>query len=202
MLAADKHWSGIGYALVFCILSFAGFEGAATLGQQTHNPHRSIPIASLGTCVLAGAFYVFATFAQVMGFGVDSTDKLADPSAPLNDLATRYVSTNFASTIDLAAAISAFSCVLGSLSAAARLLFAMDRAGLGPKIADVHSVHGTPAAAVILTSLLCIGGLVADMELSNQKHLAPAARVLKQMAKTRPASFPRRDPTLSSDQGR
>jgi hypothetical protein len=40
------------------------------------------------------------------------------------------------------------------------------------------------------------------MDLSNQKHLAPAARVLKQMVKTRPASFRRRDPTLSSDQGR
>lgn len=30
--AADfKAWSGIGYALVFCVLSFAGFEGAAQL---------------------------------------------------------------------------------------------------------------------------------------------------------------------------
>lgn len=40
--AADfKAWSGIGYALVFCVLSFAGFEGAATLSEETRNPRRS-----------------------------------------------------------------------------------------------------------------------------------------------------------------
>lgn len=30
--ASGTHWSGVGYALVFCVLSFAGFEAAATLG--------------------------------------------------------------------------------------------------------------------------------------------------------------------------
>jgi amino acid transporter len=39
-------------------------------------------------------------------------------------------------------------------------MFALGRAGLGPKIGAAHPVHGTPAAAVILTLLLCIGGFV------------------------------------------
>jgi amino acid transporter len=157
-IPATRHWSGIGYALVFCVLSFAGFEAAATLGEETHNPHRNIPIAILGTCGLTGVFYVFVTYAQVLGFGIDSAKDLAGASAPLNDLARKYVSRNFAAAVDLATAISAFSCVLGSLSAAARLLFALGRAGLASRIADVHSVHGTPAVAVIVTGLLCFGG--------------------------------------------
>jgi len=102
--ATDKHWSGIGYGMVFCVLSFAVFEGAATLGEETRNPHRNIAIAILGTCVLAGAFYVFVSYAQVVGFGGDSTRNLALSRAPLNDLAIRYVSRNFATAIDLAAA--------------------------------------------------------------------------------------------------
>ena len=156
--ATGAHWSGIGYALVFCVLSFAGFEAATTLGEETHNPHRNIPIAVLGTCALAGVFYVFVTYAQVVGFGIDSAKDLAGASAPLNDLVRKYVSRNFAAAVDLATAISAFSCVLGSLSASARLLFALGRAGLAARIADVHPVHGTPAIAVILTGLLCFGG--------------------------------------------
>lgn len=157
--AAGTRWSGVGYALVFCVLSFAGFEASATLGEETRNPHRNIPIAILGTCALAGIFYVFVTYAQVVGFGIDSTNDLASASAPLNDLANRYVSHNFATAIDLAAAISAFSCVLGSLNAAARLWFALGRSGLVSGIAGVHPIHKTPSTAVILTGLLCVGGL-------------------------------------------
>jgi amino acid transporter len=158
--AADfNRWSGVGYAMVFCVLSFAGFEGAATLGEETQNPHRSIPIAILGTCALAGAFYVFVAYAQVMGYGLSAAKDLANASAPLNDLAIRYMSREFATAVDLAAAISAFSCALGSLSAAARLLFALGRAGFGPRIGYVHPVHGTPGAAVIFSGLTCAAGL-------------------------------------------
>lgn len=150
-----KAWSGIGYALVFCVLSFAGFEGAATLGEETANPKRNIPIAIFTTCLLAGCFYVFASYAQVMGFGISATNELADANAPLNDLALRYVSKPFATAIDLAAAISAFACALGSLTAAARLLFALGRAGLGTRLCRIHPVYGTPGVAVILTCALC-----------------------------------------------
>jgi amino acid transporter len=155
-----RQWSGIGYALVFCVLSFTGFEGAATLGEETLNPRRNIPIAILGTCALAGVFYVFVTYAQVMGFGIAATRDLANASAPLNDLAVRYVSRSFATAIDLAAALSALSCTVGSLSAAARLLFALDRAGLRSRISDVHPVHGTPGTAVVVTTWMCATGLV------------------------------------------
>jgi amino acid transporter len=143
---------------VYCVLSFAGFEAAATLGEETKNPHRNIPMAIVGTCALAGVFYVFVTYAQVVGFGLDSTRELASASAPLNDLANRYLSRNFATPIDLAAAVSAFSCVLGSLSAAGRLLFALGRSGLASRIAAIRPRHSTPSIAVIVVGLLCLGG--------------------------------------------
>ena len=155
-----KAWSGIGYAIVFCVLSFAGFEGAATLGEETQNPQRNIPIAILTTCVLAGVFYVSVTYTQVIGFGIEATSGLANSSAPLNELAVRYVSRPFGTAIDLAAASSAFSCALGSLTAAARLLFALGRDGLALQVSETHPVNGTPSAAIILTSLVCLAILL------------------------------------------
>jgi amino acid transporter len=156
----SSGWSGVGYGMVFAVLSFAGFEGAATLGEETGDPNRSIPIAVLGTVILAGAFYVFASYVQVVGFGLGNMKALASDSAPLNTLALRFGSRNFAIVLDLAAAISAFSCVLGSLSAASRMLFALGRAGLAPVLGRVHERHGTPGLAVLTVGAISIAAVV------------------------------------------
>jgi amino acid transporter len=153
-------WSGAGYGLVFAVLSFAGFEGAATLGEEVTNPRRSIPVGIAGTVTLARAFFVFVSYAQVIGYGFDQTKALGDASRPLNDLAIECASKDFATAIDLAAAISAFSCVIGSLSAAARLLFALGRAGLAPCISEVDAAGGTPGAAIVLVGGLCLIGIL------------------------------------------
>ncbi len=156
----SSGWSGVGYGMVFAVLSFAGFEGAATLGEETGDPNRSIPIAVLGTVIMAGAFYVFASYVQVVGFGLANMKSLASDSAPFNTLALRFASRNFAIVLDLAAAISAFSCVLGSLSAASRLLFALGRAGFAPVLGRVHERHGTPGLAVLTIGAVSIAGVV------------------------------------------
>jgi amino acid transporter len=84
-------WAGVGHALVFTALSFAGFEGAATLGEEVVKARRSIPIAIFGTVLLAGAFFVFVSYAQVIGYGVDRIAALGSASAPLNNLAIKYI---------------------------------------------------------------------------------------------------------------
>jgi amino acid transporter len=153
-------WSGVGYALVFAILSFAGFEGAATMGEEVTNPRRSIPVAIAGTVILTGAFFVFVPYAQVIGDGLDQIQALGKASTPLNELAIKYASRDFATVIDLAAAFSAFACLVGSLSAAARLLFALGRAGLASRIGELDAARGTPAAAIVVAGALCLIGIL------------------------------------------
>jgi amino acid transporter len=160
--AADfGGWSGIGYGLVFCVLSFAGFEGAATLGEEALEPRRNIPIAMVATVVLAGAFFVFASYAQVMGYGIGQMKALANADAPLNTLSIKFISTDFAVAVDLAAAVSAFSAALGALSASGRLLFALGREGLGERIGTVDPLTGAPKFAVLLSGGLTLAGLLA-----------------------------------------
>ena len=57
--------------MVFGFLSFAGFEAAATLGEEARNPRRDIPRAILGTAIFGGIYFVFVTAVEVMGFGTD-----------------------------------------------------------------------------------------------------------------------------------
>jgi len=152
----DKQfgWSGVGYALVFAILSFAGFESGATLGEEAANPRLAIAVALIGTVLGAGVFFVFAAYTQVVGFGLAQVKDLANAAAPLNTLALRYGSRDFATLLDIATAISSFSCVLAAVSAAARMLFALGRAGLAPSFGTVTAA-GTPGRAI-----LAVGGLM------------------------------------------
>lgn len=154
-------WWGVGYALVFAVLSFAGFEAATTLAEETGEPRKAIPIALMGTVVLAGLFFVFASYIQVIGFGLDNMKALTNDSAPLNTLALKYGTLRMATALDIAASVSAVSCVLGSMSAAARMLFALGRAGLSSSVAKVHPIHGTPAVAVCVVGVLMLAGLLA-----------------------------------------
>jgi len=149
-------WSGLGFGMVFCILSFGGFEGAATLGEETHDPRRNIPIALLFTVLASGVFFTFVAYCEVIGFGAGGIQALGKSEAPLNDLALRYASPRLAIALDLAAAISCFSGMLGPLAAAGRVLFALGRGGLAPALGAVHRVHRTPAPAVSVSALLVI----------------------------------------------
>ncbi len=154
-------WWGVGYAVVFAVLSFAGFEAATTLAEETGQPARAIPIALVGSVVLAGLFFVFASYIQVVGFGLGNVKELVASEAPLNTLALKFGTLRMATALDIATAVSAVSCVIGTLSAGARMLFVLGRAGLSAQAAVVHPVHGTPSVAVGIVSALMLAGLLA-----------------------------------------
>ena len=157
---AHHGWAGVGYGIVFAVLSFAGFEGAATLGEETNHPRRDVPIALIGTLLVSGALFVLVTYAQVLGYGLANIQTLAADSAPLDTLAVRYASRGFAVALDVAAALGSFACVLASLSAAGRMLFALGRAGLAPFAGRIHPEHGTPANAILIAGGVFLAGLL------------------------------------------
>jgi amino acid transporter len=146
-------WKGIGYSLVFCVLSFAGFEGATTLGEEAVQPKRVIPIAVLGSVVLCAVFFAFIAFVEVIGFGFSDLSLLASADAPLDTLSARYASRPLSVALDLAAAITCFSGTIGALTAGARILFALGRAGLHSGLAQIHPTFGTPTRATALSTI-------------------------------------------------
>jgi amino acid transporter len=65
----------------------------------------------------------------------------------------------FAGFLDFAAATSALACAIGSLSTAARMPYALSRAGWVPGLAEVDPKHGTPARSIVAMSavnLICL----------------------------------------------
>ncbi len=161
---ANQPLSSVGLAAVFGFLSFAGFEGAATLGEETRNPRRNIPLAILTAVIGTGIFYVAVTYAQTVGFGTSAAglQAFASSTAPLGDLGQRYVGSVMGTLIDLGATISAFASALGTANAGARILFSMGRDGfINDRLGGASRRTGSPALSVavvmILTFIIVLG---------------------------------------------
>jgi amino acid transporter len=156
--------STLGFATVFAFLSFAGFEGAAVLGEETAQPGRTIPRAIVRAVVIAGLFYVVCIFAQTVGFGTDAagTKAFASSTAPLGDLGRSYVSSSYADLLNLGAAISGFASALGTATGASRILFAMGRDGfVTTRLGRTSQRFGSPANALAVVMAIVIVALVA-----------------------------------------
>lgn len=155
--------SAVFLGVVFGFLSFAGFEAAATLGEETRNPRRNIPRVILGTAVFGGLYFVFVTAVAMMGFGADGTGvaAFAGSGSLLGDLGAQYVAGWVGETVTIGAVISSFSCSLACAVSAARLLFAFARDGIGlSPFGKVAARRGTPVqatAAVVIAMYLVIG---------------------------------------------
>jgi amino acid transporter len=140
---------------VFGFLSFAGFEAAATLGEETRDPRRAIPRAILGTAIVAGVYFVFVTAVEVMGFGAGPAGVAALQSSGslLGDLGSSYIGNWIGDLVTLGTAVSAFACALASSIGASRLLFAFARDGLGPRaLGRVSRRSAEPVAALLVVA--------------------------------------------------
>src|SRR5437588_12681905 len=64
-------WQGILHGMIFAFLAFAGFESSAPLADEAHNPRRTVPRAILLAVVSIGVFYVFCSYAGLLGWGLN-----------------------------------------------------------------------------------------------------------------------------------
>jgi amino acid transporter len=133
---------------------FIGFEAAASIGEETANPRRSIPRAVLGTVAIAAGFYLLLTCAATIGFGAGDGQERWAGASPMGDLATEYVGAGLATIIDLVIVLDAISLSLAFVVAASRIFFALARDGLLPRAVASTSRHNTPLGgnAVILAA--------------------------------------------------
>ncbi len=157
-------FSTISKAALYGFLAFAGFEGAAALGEETTNPKREIPRAIRIALTVVGVFYVLTIIAQSIGYGPGKSGVAAFAAGtPYGDLAQTYVGAWLRDILNLAATVSLFAICLGCSAGAARILFALSRDATGKKtgLATV-SKQGAPIVALGVILLIVLGGMVGQ----------------------------------------
>ena len=162
----NRGIGGIAQALVFGLTAFLGFEGSATLGEESKDPKRMVPVAILASALVGGLFFVFVAYSQTVGYGLSTNGVAAFSSAatPMNYLAQHYLSASYSAVINVGALISFWACALAATNGSAHIVFALSRDGFASsRIGSLHDRSNTPRRAiyVMFTAGLALMGLGA-----------------------------------------
>ncbi len=157
--SAPDGISGVGLGVVFGILSFIGFDAAATLGEETHNPRRNVPLAVGGALGFVGLFYVFVMYALVAGYGLNDDAKLAGflkDANPFVTLAQSYTPW-LLQPVQIAAIAGLFSCFLAIHNTTVRVMYSMGRDRVLPaSLGDVHPSWFSPLRAILVQTVFTV----------------------------------------------
>ena len=153
--------AAIAMGLSFGLLSFAGFEQVATLGEEVKKSRFTIPRVLIGTVLGAGVVFTLVTAAETLGFGTDRAGiaRFTTSTSLLADLSARYFGGWSGDLFDGLAICSALGGALASIVAASRILFALCRDLLpSSPMARISQASGTPRNAAVCVLLAAIVG--------------------------------------------
>ncbi len=154
---------GIGLAIAFAVFSFVGFESATAFGAEAKRPLVTIPRAVVGSVLFASAFFVIATYAEIVGLA-HAGKPLDQQTFPLGTLVDAYGIGVLRMPITVGALFSAFSVCLACITTAGRVAYAMAAAGLLPRaFARIEPRHETPNVAVTVVTAITLAVAVGAL---------------------------------------
>jgi amino acid transporter len=140
--------------LVLAVFCFVGFESATSLGWEAKDPLKNIPRAVKWSGILAGLFFIFCAYSEVLGFRGEP-ETLDKSLAPMNVLARNAgLASVLGLLINLGALVSFFSCLLACITASARVIYRMGQRGvLLSSLGQAHASNQTPHRAIAVSGL-------------------------------------------------
>ncbi|MCX4524768.1 MULTISPECIES: amino acid permease [unclassified Streptomyces] len=157
--------TGISAAASTLFFSYIGFDAASTAGEEAKNPKKDLPRAIMLSLAIVTALYVLVAFVAV---GAMPWQDFEGTEAALAQIMTDVTGNSVWGVVLAAGAVIAiFSVVFAVLYGQTRILFAMSRDGLVPKVfAKVDEKTGAPRTNVVIVSLFC-GVLAAFIPLGK-----------------------------------
>lgn len=149
--------------IFFAFWSWVGFETTAVYGEESKNPKRNVPIATIIAVVGLGLFYTFMSWMVVVGNGAANSVSISAGASPV-DLWLGLVDANLGGALvwiyKILLVVGSFACAMAFHNAASRYIYAMGRESasgfLRKTIGAVNLKHGSPANASILQSVITL----------------------------------------------
>ncbi|MET8701753.1 APC family permease [Kitasatospora sp. NPDC004723] len=183
---------GAGLGLFFAFCSWVGFESTAMYGEESRDPERVVPRATLISVVGVGLFYVLVSWMIVSGNGARHAVDVAGGLVPGKDGNSLFFDPlgahlgGWAVTVFRWLVVSgSFACAMAFHQCAARYLYAIGREGfIHRALGRTHPRHGSPHVASLVQSViaaaLVAGFLAAGMD--PYTHLYTLLALLGTMA--------------------
>ncbi|GAB2814499.1 amino acid permease [Streptomyces daliensis] len=131
---ASGYFSFLGPFMLSALLgafTLVGWESAANLAEETHNPKQVVPRAMVRAILLSGAIGMLFLIVITVGAG-DRVAALTDSSAPVADIIESTLGHVAASAMLVVVCVAIFACGLVIMVSNSRLVHAMARDGRLP----------------------------------------------------------------------
>lgn len=165
-----------GLGLFFAFWSWVGFESTAMYGEESKDPKRIIPRATMIAVLGVGLFYVFVSWMAIAGTGPQRAVELAQDADTASEIffgPVRGTYGEWAITVfNILLVSGSFACGMAFHNCASRYLYALGREGLSVKLqrtlGATHPTHGSPYVASFVQSgislVLILAFLFAGMD--------------------------------------
>jgi APA family basic amino acid/polyamine antiporter len=155
---APHGFSGVSMAAGSIFFTFIGLDAVSTAGDEVENPRRNLPLAIGLALVIVTGFYIVVAIAAI---GAQSQAAFDGQEAGLATILQNITGSRIPAIILAAGAvISVFSVTLVVLYGQTRILFAMARDGMLPRIFErVNPRTMTPTANTIIVA--CFVAVIA-----------------------------------------
>ena len=149
-IPAAGGFTGFFAALVAALWAYDGWNNVSMVSSEIKNPSRNLPLALIGGMLLiivvylaANAAYFYVLPAQSVG----TSDRVA------GEMMRRILGAPGAGAVSVAAMISIFAALNGSILTGSRVPYAMARDGLFfARVGFVHPKYRTPGVSIIAVS--------------------------------------------------
>jgi amino acid transporter len=150
----------VGLGLLMAFWCWVGFEATAIYGEESKDPKRIVPRATMVAVIGIGVFYTFIAWAVISANGPQESVALASGTSPFELLYTparNYVGPWAVTAFELLVLAGTFACALAIHNSAARYLFAFGRDRLlWHRLGNAHPRHGSPWVASLTQSVFTV----------------------------------------------
>ncbi len=152
-----------GLGLLFAFWSWVGFEATAIYGEESKDPKKVVPRATMIAVIGIGIFYTFISWMAVAGNGAEQAVLLSQGAKDGNAFNLLYVPMETfighwgVVGMEVFVLGGSFACALAIHNSATRYLFAFGRDGLLPKVlGKSHPKHMSPYIASTFQTVLTL----------------------------------------------
>ena len=151
---APQGWRGTLEAAALLFFAYTGYARLATLGEEVHEPKKTIPRAIIWALGIAAILYLGVAYVAVASVG---SEAMAGSNSPLEAAARTFQFPWVAILVGIGATTAMLGVLLSQLLGISRMIFAMSRRKDLPGLfGHVHPVHGVPDRGILLAGAVAI----------------------------------------------
>ena len=149
--------------LFFAFWSWVGFETTAVYGEESKDPKKIVPRATMIAVIGLGLFYTFVSWMAIAGNGADKAVSISRSSTAFDlfyGITQQYLGGWVKDVYLVLVITGSFACALAFHNAASRYLYALGRDGIADRLRNTlgatHRTHGSPHIASVVQTVVTL----------------------------------------------